>query len=112
MQVFHDPVRLERDPVLGAVGVLQFEVIQYRLRAEYGAEVGYAALPFQIARWVEGEGVDPARLQEPGKVECLQDIEGRALVLFESEWWLQRVLRDNPRRRFVAAVQPGRARAS
>ncbi len=111
VQVFHDPVRLERDPVLGAVGILQFEVIQYRLRAEYGAEVGYAALPFQIARWVEGEGVDPARLSEPGKVECLRDIEGRSLVLFESEWWLQRVLKDNPRLRFVAAVQPGRARA-
>jgi len=112
VQVFHDPVRLERDPVLGAVGVLQFEVIQYRLRMEYGAEVGYVALPFQLARWVEGEGVDPARLHEFGKVECFRDVEGRALVLFDSEWRLQQVLKDNPRLRFVAAVQPGRARAS
>ena len=112
VQVFHDPVRLERDPVLGTVGVLQFEVIQYRLRAEYGAEVGYSALPFQLARWVEGEGVKLSRIHDPGKVECLQDIEGRALILFDSEWRLQRVLKDNPTLRFVAAVQPGRAQAS
>ena len=110
VQVFYDPVRLERDPVLGAVGVLQFEVIQYRLRNEYGAEVSYVRLPYQLARWVEGEGFDRRRFDDPGRSEVLHDVEGRPLVLFETEWGLARAQQLHPKLSFVAAVQPGRAR--
>ncbi|MGA7990065.1 MAG: peptide chain release factor 3 [Thermoanaerobaculia bacterium] len=112
VQVFHDAERLERDPVLGAVGVLQFEVIQHRLRAEYGAEVSYARLPFTLARWVEGEGFDPKRFDDPPSVASLVDLEGRPLVLFQSFWHLERAQRENPTLKFVAAVQPGRARTT
>ena len=112
VQVFFDPERMERDPVLGAVGVLQFEVIQHRLNAEYGAEVSYARLPFTLARWVEGEGFDPKRFDDPPGVASLVDLEGRPLVLFQSAWHLERAQRENPRLTFVAAVQPGRARAA
>jgi peptide chain release factor 3 len=112
VQVFHDAERLERDPVLGAVGVLQFEVIQHRLRAEYGAEISYARLPFTLARWVEGEGFDPKRFDDPPSVASLVDLESRPLVLFQSPWHLERAQRENPRLTFVAAVQPGRARTT
>jgi peptide chain release factor 3 len=112
VQVFLDPERLERDPVLGAVGALQFEVIQHRLRAEYGAEVSYVALPYQLARWVEGENINPRRFEDPPATTCLFDLEGRPLVLFQSEWHLGRALRENPKLTFIAAVQPGRARAA
>ncbi len=108
VQVFYDPRRAEREPVLGAVGVLQFEVIQYRLRAEYGAEVSFAGLPYQLARWVEGEGFEPRRFDDPGRTEHLLDVEGRPLVLFQSEWYLSRAEQNHPKLRFVAAVQPGR----
>ena len=110
VQVFHDPERMERDPVLGAVGVLQFEVIQHRLRAEYGAEISYARLPFTLARWVEGEGFEPGRFDDPPSVASLVDLEGRPLVLFQSPWHLERAQRENPKLTFVAAVQPGRAK--
>ena len=83
VQVFHDPERMERDPVLGAVGVLQFEVIQHRLRAEYGSEISYARLPFTLARWVEGEGFDPKRFDDPPSVASLVDLAGAARVLFQ-----------------------------
>ena len=112
VQVFLDPDRLERDPVLGAVGVLQFEVIQHRLRSEYGAEISYARLPFTLARWVEGEGFDRKRFDDPPSVACLVDLEGRPLVLFQSPWHLERAERENPNLRFIAAVQPGRAKAT
>ena len=112
VQVFHDAERLERDPVLGAVGVLQFEVIQHRLRAEYGAEISYARLPFTLARWVEGEGFDPKRFDDPPSVASLVDLEGRPLVLFQSPWHLERAKRENPGLTFVAAVQPGRAKTA
>jgi peptide chain release factor 3 len=112
VQVFHDPERMERDPVLGAVGVLQFEVIQHRLRAEYGAEISYARLPFTLARWVEGEGFEARRFDDPPSVASLVDLEGRPLVLFQSPWHLERAQRENPKLTFVAAVQPGRAKTS
>jgi peptide chain release factor 3 len=112
VQVFHDPDRMERDPVLGAVGVLQFEVIQHRLRSEYGAEISYARLPFTLARWVEGEEFDRRRFDDPPSVACLVDLEGRPLALFQSRWHLERAERENPKLRFIAAVQPGRARAT
>ncbi len=112
VQVFFDPERLERDPVLGAVGVLQVEVIQHRQRAEYGAEVSYARLPFTLARWVEGEGFDPRRFDDPPGVASLVDLEGRPLVLFQSAWHLERAQRENPTLTFVAAVQPGRAKTT
>ena len=112
VQVFHDPERMERDPVLGAVGVLQFEVIQHRLRSEYGAEISYARLPFTLARWVEGEEFDRRRFDDPPSVACLVDLEGRPLVLFQSKWHLERAERENPKLLFIAAVQPGRAKAT
>ncbi|HEX7614486.1 MAG TPA: EF-Tu/IF-2/RF-3 family GTPase, partial [Thermoanaerobaculia bacterium] len=112
VQVFHDADRMERDPVLGAVGVLQFEVIQHRLRSEYGAEISYARLPFTLARWVEGEDFDRRTFDDPPSVACLVDLEGRPLVLFQSKWHLERAERENPKLRFIAAVQPGRAKAT
>ena len=42
------------DPILAAVGQLQFEVVQYRMEAEYGVETGLEPLGFSTARWVEG----------------------------------------------------------
>jgi hypothetical protein len=40
------------------------------------------------------------------------DLEGRPLVLFQSPWHLERAERENPNLRFIAAVQPGRAKAT
>ena len=109
VQVFYDRQRLERDPLLGAVGVLQFEVIKHRLNAEYGVDVLYDRLPFQYARWVEGEGFDPQRFERQSwTTSCVLDAEGRPVVLFENDWNMRRAADDNPNLRFVAAVQPAR----
>jgi peptide chain release factor 3 len=108
VQLFYDRRRLERDPVLGAVGVLQFDVTQYRLKAEYGASVTFERLPYLHARWVEGD-VELDRLDRPGSSLCVFDVEGRPLVLFMNDWALQRASEDHPKVKFVAAVQPGRS---
>ncbi|HKK14505.1 MAG TPA: peptide chain release factor 3 [Gammaproteobacteria bacterium] len=52
-QVFR-PLR-NNDLILGAVGVLQFDVVAYRLRHEYGVECTFEAVPVVTARWVEGD---------------------------------------------------------
>lgn len=112
VQLFFDRTRLERDPVLGAVGVLQFDVTQHRLKSEYGVSVSLEHLPFRIARWVEPKaGVQAGNALIPSVRGCahLVDVEGRDIMLFDREWMLGRVEEDHPGLRFVAAMQPGRS---
>jgi peptide chain release factor 3 len=108
VQVFYDRRRLERDPVLGAVGVLQFEVLAYRMRAEYGVELQLDRLPYRHARWVEGEGVDPEKIEWLLSTQCLLDASGRPLILFADDWALSRATQQFPELKLVAAVQPAR----
>ncbi len=110
VQVFYDRKRLERDPILGAVGVLQFDVIKYRLLGEYHVEAVYDPLPFRYARWLEADDFDAAAFERKTRTPVVVDAEGRPLALFENEWTLERVSRENDDVDFVAAVQPGRAR--
>ena len=79
VQLFFDRERLERDPVLGAVGVLQFEVTQHRLKSEYGVSVSLDPSPLPdraVGRTQEGrerresrKRLDSVgtRLREPGR---------------------------------------------
>ena len=108
VQLFFVPERLERDPILGAVGVLQFEVIQHRLMSEYKVAVRLRSLPYKRARWVEGEPFDPKRFMRAGATTCVVDAEGRPLVLFENDWALHTTIENHPQLRFIAAVQPAR----
>ncbi len=112
VQVFFDPKTLERDPILGAVGVLQFEVVAHRLSTEYGVTVLFESLPYGHARWVSGSNFDPAVFEQRvyGRTKCLVDVEGRPLVLFGDEWSMRRTIEEHPELDFIAAVQPGRRR--
>jgi peptide chain release factor 3 len=109
VQLFYDRTRLERDPILGAVGVLQFEVIEHRLMSEYRVKVGFHRLPYRYARWIEGENLSLEKFELPGRVSCVLDVEERPLVLFENEWLLRRAEEENPKVKFISAVQPGRS---
>ncbi len=87
IQVFRQPLG-DRDPIVGAVGVLQFDVLRHRLAGEYGVTVTLEPMPFRVARWVEGQGLDPAAVdRDPSTLWC-QDRAGRPVVLFKSEWAL------------------------
>ncbi len=88
VQLFKQRGMGERDPYVGAVGPLQFDVLKFRLEAEYGVEPILDTLPFTHARWVEGEGFDPRALERSDAVVCVEDRDGRAVVLFRSEWAL------------------------
>lgn len=109
VQVFYDRLRMERDPILGAVGVLQFEVLIYRLKNEYSVEVRLDPLPFRHARWVEGEKFDPDKFERWISGICLLDNAGRSLCLFKDDWALSRAKTEFPNLSFVAAVQPARS---
>jgi peptide chain release factor 3 len=113
VQLFFDRQRVERDPILGAVGVLQFEIIEHRLLGEYRVRIGFDRLPYRFARWIEpsepGQVLDHDKFELGGRQSCVFDIEGRPLVLFENEWLMRRAEEENPKVRFIAAVQPGRS---
>ncbi len=109
VQVFYDLQRMERDPILGAVGKLQFDVVQNRLQTEYNVNVTFDGLPYQYARWIDGK-LDPDEISRRSGTLCLHDIEDRLIVLFQSEWMMHRIIEDYRDKdvKFIAAVQPGR----
>ena len=61
VQIFEQPGALDSF-VVGAVGMLQFEVLEYRLKNEYGVDLLNHTLPYSVARWIDGE-VDIASLK-------------------------------------------------
>jgi peptide chain release factor 3 len=76
----------DRDPILGAVGALQFEVLQHRLKAEYAVDVKIDKLPYTHARWITGAGLDSDVFERREDSRCLLDRDDNPLVLFKSEW--------------------------
>jgi len=108
VQLFYDRHQFEHFPMLGAVGVLQFEVLQYRLESEYNVDVKLERQPWTVARWVEGD-FDPDEFERLFSTSrAVKDADDRWVALFESEWWLRRVMDKFPQLTFVAAVQPAR----
>jgi peptide chain release factor 3 len=75
----------EREPVLAAVGELQFDIVQQRLKIEYGLETAIERLPFALARWVSGPADDlEAVVWPPMTTMRVLDREGRLVILFGS----------------------------
>ncbi len=72
--------------IIGVVGALQFEVLEYRLKNEYSVTLRVQNLPFRHARWIENEGLDPRKLNLPSTSIIVEDKEGRNSILFENEW--------------------------
>ena len=84
MQVFvvHDGLRSE--PILAVVGELQFEVLQSRLETEYNVETTITSLPYKLARWVDRDVDEVARMTLPTRARVATDSSdhaGRALHL-------------------------------
>jgi peptide chain release factor 3 len=74
---------------VGAVGLLQFDVLLHRLEHEYNVRAILEALPYRHARWVTG---DPSKIHEValgyGRA-LVQDSKERPLILFDSEWTMR-----------------------
>ncbi len=89
VQVYRQRGMLDKDPILGAVGALQFEVLKFRLQAEYSVNVNIEKLPFICARWVEGAGFDADAFERREGNRAVEDRDGQLVVLFRSEWALR-----------------------
>ena len=82
------------DYILGAVGQLQFEVFEHRMKNEYNAEVHMEHLGSKIARWVEGDTVDE-KLNSTRSM-LVKDRYGRNVFLFENDFALRWFSEKNP----------------
>jgi peptide chain release factor 3 len=80
-------------PFVAAVGRLQFEVLQHRLKEEYSVETRLENLPYSCSAWLVG---DPATYKLPYSARLVQDKDERTMVLFSSHWEKEYGKKENP----------------
>ncbi len=81
--------------IIGAVGVLQFEVLEHRLKGEYGVEIRMQQLPYHYARWLEDQSIDPHDLTLTSSTLRATDRDGSKVLLFENEWGIEWAIDKN-----------------
>jgi peptide chain release factor 3 len=86
IQLFYRPDIGRQDPYLGAVGVLQFEVLKQRLLNEYRVNVILERLAFRFARWIGGSEEGMAWLEARRDYPILRDRNDQPVLLSESSW--------------------------
>ncbi len=89
IQLFYPVMSGRREPVLGAVGVLQFDVVRYRLEAEYHVKTEIESLSYSAARWVRGDAAEIAALGDGRGRMRAEDRDGRPVILFSTSWDLR-----------------------
>jgi len=82
--------------IIGCVGELQFEVIQYRLLHEYGASVDFIPLAFYKACWITGDKKKVEDFVRFKQANIMEDKDGNLVYLAQSEWFLNTEIQNNP----------------
>ena len=95
IQIFQELGGGMEEVVVGVVGVLQFEVFEYRLKNEYNVEIVMQRMPHQFIRWIENEDLDPSTLSLTTDTKKVQDTRGGKLLLFTNTWSIQWALDHN-----------------
>lgn len=88
VQAYYDIKSGQKVPILGAVGPLQFEVVQYRLEGEYGAESRLEYTSWKLLRWVDpAVSVEELKsLMIPSGSVLAEDVEGHHVLILSGEW--------------------------
>lgn len=90
-----------REHILGAVGVLQFDVIIERLRAEYDVLIAVEPVNIAAVRWLAGETAALDRLRREHTSAMLTDSDGLPAMSFANEWRLEKALEEWPQVTFL-----------
>ena len=94
VQVLRSDLRGDQNPVLAAVGPMQFEVVEDRMTNEFNSPIRFSRLDYQVARRTDADGA--AALRGMRGVEVLQRSDGTHLALFVDQWRAMVTARDNP----------------
>lgn len=95
IQIFQELDAGMEEVIVGVVGVLQFDVLKYRLENEYNVDIIMENLPYQFIRWIVNEDLDPKTLNLASDTKRIQDLKGNHLLLFTSEWSITWALEHN-----------------
>lgn len=102
VQVFFEVNSLRKEPMLAAVGDLQFDVLKQRMSSEYNVELTLDHTAYSIIRWLGGDSQAIERAMWPTRgTTRIQDRDGRVAVLFESDWHLRFTEQQNPKLEFA-----------
>jgi peptide chain release factor 3 len=86
IQIFQFPGAGMEEVIVGVVGTLQFEVLEYRLKNEYNVLINMESMPYQYIRWIDSPVEDPAKLNITSDTRVVQDLKGNLLLLFTNQW--------------------------
>ena len=107
IQLFIEPLVGPQDPIIGAVGELQFEVLLHRLQDEYNLEVKLQRLSFTVARWPRSKAGQPIS-QLKGDFTIYRDMIDQPVILLNQEWDLNWARRENPEVEFQSSISRAR----
>ncbi len=93
IQIFTEPNGGLERVYVGVVGELQFDVLESRMKSEYGVTYRQYPQPYQYIRRI-ANNVDPAKLHL-FDVKWVQDFKGNNFILFKTEWQISHILEDN-----------------
>ncbi|MBQ7434075.1 MAG: peptide chain release factor 3 [Lachnospiraceae bacterium] len=98
IQIFQEFNTGMEEIIVGVVGVLQFDVLQFRLRSEYNVEIRLDQLPYEHIRWIENaEEVDVNTISGTSDMKKIKDLKGNPLLLFVNSWSVGMVQERNPK---------------
>lgn len=96
IQIFQELNAGMEEIIVGVVGVLQFDVLKYRLENEYNVEIRLENLPYEHIRWIENKDeVDVAGLTGTSDMKKVKDMRGNPLLLFVNPWSIGMTLDRN-----------------
>ncbi len=97
IQIFQEFIGGMEEVIVGVVGVLQFDVLKYRLENEYNVDIRLDSLPYEHIRWIANkEEVDVNRLTGTSDMKKVKDMKGNPLLLFINSWSVGMTLERNP----------------
>lgn len=86
IQIFQEFNTGMEEIIVGVVGVLQFDVLEYRLFHEYNVEIRLEKLPYEHIRWIENEDINLDKLVGTSDMKKIKDLKDRPLLLFINSW--------------------------
>ncbi len=95
IQIFKEFNSGMEEIIVGVVGVLQFDVLKFRLESEYGVEIRMDQLPYEYIRWIANPGIDVSALNVTSDTKRVLDLKDRPLLLFTHEWSIRTVQERN-----------------
>ena len=95
IQVYRRPNIGLEELIVGVVGVLQFEVLEYRLKNEYGVDVIIESLPYRYVRWIKTDHFDRSNFSMTMDTMLVQDEDDNPVLIFQNDWSIRQIEERN-----------------